>query len=144
MFDGLSFKQEYGILHYPAESDVPVSQPADKFGKPLAKAAQAHPIHYLMEEAERNWTIKLSKQSKTLKDTVAEYERRYSMRPPKGFADWYWFARGKGTLMIDEYDSIYERILPFLAVPSSVLQERSAQLQEAEKGSCFVSGVVLF
>ena len=46
--------------------------------------AQAHPIHLLMEQAQKNWTEKVNKQSKTLHEAVAEYEKRYGMRPPRG------------------------------------------------------------
>lgn len=133
-FRGLSFKEEHGIMYYPAESATASSSLVTRIIKPVRSPPQAHPIHLLMEEAERNWTTKLSKQSKTLKQTVAEYERRYGIRPPRGFANWYWFAKGKEVSLIDEYDSIYDRILPFLALPPSVLKERSAQLQEADKG----------
>lgn len=43
-----------------------------------------HPIHLLIDQAKRNWTAKLDKQSKSLHHAIDEYERRYGMRPPKG------------------------------------------------------------
>ena len=47
-----------------------------------------HPIYDLVERAEAEWDEKLKKQSKTLDEAVAEYERRYRRAPPKGFDKW--------------------------------------------------------
>ena len=47
-----------------------------------------HPIYELMARAEKRWNGKLSKASKSLKEAVAEYRRRYERPPPKGFDLW--------------------------------------------------------
>lgn len=43
-----------------------------------------HPIHQLIQTNKRKWDRKLKSQSKSLHEAVEEYERRYTMRPPKG------------------------------------------------------------
>ena len=47
-----------------------------------------HPILELMETSEIQWKRKLEHQSKTLKQAVNEYKRRYKRSPPKGFDVW--------------------------------------------------------
>lgn len=47
-----------------------------------------HPILALIDRAEKAWRSKISRQSKTLAEAVAEYKRRYRRNPPKGFDDW--------------------------------------------------------
>ena len=48
-----------------------------------------HPIFELIERSETQWKRKLERQSKTLKQAVDEYKRRYNRLPPKGFEIWY-------------------------------------------------------
>jgi hypothetical protein len=47
-----------------------------------------HPILELMERSETQWKRKVKHQSKTLKQAVNEYKRRYKRLPPKGFDIW--------------------------------------------------------
>ena len=47
-----------------------------------------HPIYDLVERAEAEWDKKLKKQSKSLDEAVAEYQRRYRRTPLKGFDNW--------------------------------------------------------
>jgi hypothetical protein len=47
-----------------------------------------HPIYDLIESAKAKWDKKLKKQSKSLDEAVAEYQRRYRRAPPKGFDKW--------------------------------------------------------
>ncbi|SCZ88292.1 BZ3500_MvSof-1268-A1-R1_Chr2-1g04314 [Microbotryum saponariae] len=108
----------------------------------VAAPSQPHPIHLLMDSAKRMWTRKVERQSKTLREAVEaiqktdetlttwqEYERRYNRRPPKGFADWWWYAKGHNFLLVDEFDSLDEKILPLLAIPSSVMRKRAETIQ---------------
>lgn len=48
-----------------------------------------HPIYELISRAEQDWEAKLERASKTLDEAVAEYKRRYSRKPPRGFDLWY-------------------------------------------------------
>lgn len=53
-----------------------------------------HPIHVLIERAEKRWKEKVAKQSRTLKDAVREYKLRYKRNPPRGFDEWSVAALG--------------------------------------------------
>lgn len=47
-----------------------------------------HPIFDLIEQSKRRWREKNERQSRTLKEAVEEYQRRYRRLPPKGFDNW--------------------------------------------------------
>lgn len=51
-----------------------------------------HPVYQLVQDARERWKTKLAKQSRTLKQAVAEYERRYGLIPPKGFDKWWHYV----------------------------------------------------
>ena len=48
----------------------------------------AHPIFELISLAEKEWEAKLRGASKTFREAVQEYRRRYKRAPPKGFDLW--------------------------------------------------------
>ncbi|GAA6021125.1 hypothetical protein JCM10207_003377 [Rhodosporidiobolus poonsookiae] len=125
-FRDLHFRQDAGELVYPATS---TSAEADSTAIP----PQAHPIHHLIREAESAWHAKVSRQSRTLEEAVAEYRRRYNQAPPRGFDLWYRFAVEHNVQLVDEYDSIYERMLPYAALRPEVLKKRSAMLQNVDR-----------
>ena len=72
-----------------------------------------HPIPRLMAEAEENFKLMLSRQSTTLKKAVAEYKRRYQRNPPKGFDQWWDFAKKHNVKIVDDYDTVFEDLAPF-------------------------------
>lgn len=121
-FANLRFDEDHGEILYPA-------RPAVVHARTDVVPPQPHPIHHLIREAEAAWHRKVSRQSRTLEEAVAEYRRRYKQPPPRGFDAWFHFARSNDVQLLDEYDSIHERIQPFAALPPHVLQERSAMLQ---------------
>ena len=47
-----------------------------------------HPIYDLVKKAKKQWNAKVARQSKTLRDAVSEYKRRYHRDPPLGFDRW--------------------------------------------------------
>lgn len=51
-----------------------------------------HPLHQLIRDARKRWTDKLTGQSRTLKDAVTEYRRRYGRAPPVGFDKWWHYV----------------------------------------------------
>ncbi|TKA58044.1 hypothetical protein B0A53_00446 [Rhodotorula sp. CCFEE 5036] len=131
-FQGLVYKEDRGHLFYPA---VAAPDPPPSFGQPVRRATaadvehQPHPIHYLIREGKQAWKAKVARQSKTLKEAVAEYERRYWRRPPKGFDHWFEFAKENEFVMIDEFDAMMDKVLPFLAVKPSTLAQRHEMIQ---------------
>ena len=87
----------------------------------------AHPIHLLITEAEEQFQLLRAKQSGSLKEAVTEYWRRYGMPPPPHFDKWYNFATQRGVVLIDEYNTIYDSLLPFWALEPSVIRERTRE-----------------
>lgn len=93
----------------------------------LPASSLSHPIHKLVAEADGNFKAVLSRQSRSLSDAVAEYRRRYKLPPPPHFDKWYNFAKKRGVELIDEYDTIYNQLLPFWALEPSVIRERTRE-----------------
>lgn len=87
-----------------------------------------HPVSRLVHNAEQEFDHLLSRQSKTLAEAVAEYRRRYQMHPPPHFDKWFAFARSKGVQLIDEYDTVYDSLLPFWALEPSVIRSRAKEV----------------
>lgn len=86
-----------------------------------------HPIDRLIIDAGNNhdaWRAQAG-QSKTLKEAVREYRRRYDRNPPPGFDKWYEYATKRSSLIIDDFDNIYEDLLPFWALEPKILRERT-------------------
>ncbi|MCJ1401178.1 capsule-associated protein CAP1 [Xylographa trunciseda] len=89
--------------------------------------SKSHPIHQLINSAERSLSDTLAHQSKTLDEAVAEYKRRYKSPPPPNFDKWYYFAKEKKVQLIDEYDTIYDSLLPFWGLEPSVIRGRAKE-----------------
>lgn len=86
---------------------------------PLASyptAPSPHPIITLIKRAEAVWNHKVARQSKTLKEAAAEYRRRYTRNPPKGFEEWWAYAQANRIVLTDEYDQIHRDLEPFWAL----------------------------
>lgn len=113
--------------NFPDNSLIRSTQNILPFGRSSARPViHEHPIPKLMADAERNFRNLLSRQSKTLEDAVKEYRRRYDRNPPRGFDEWWRFARDNGVLMIDEYDNIVEDMEPFWELTGEQLRLRAA------------------
>lgn len=98
--------------------------PIASFGK---NPPAPHPILTLIKRAETEWNAKVERQSKTLKEAVDEYRRRYKRNPPRGFDKWWEYARANRIVLTDEYDQIHHDLEPFwaLCVPPSFELHRS-------------------
>ncbi|KAF9237133.1 hypothetical protein BU15DRAFT_76241 [Melanogaster broomeanus] len=86
-----------------------------------------HPIPKLMANAEKKFRTLLEKQSKTLPDAVAEYKRRYGRNPPRGFDEWWQFAKDNDVKLVDEFDAIVEDLEPFWALSGEEMRRRAYQ-----------------
>ncbi|BGP40375.1 hypothetical protein JCM10449v2_004337 [Rhodotorula kratochvilovae] len=95
---------------------------------PLAHTMR-HPIRDLISNATREWEKKLARQSKTLEQAVREYRRRHGRRPPKGFDDWFRFAKENDVILIDEFDQTLTDVLPFWALAPKTIAARADALQ---------------
>ncbi|KAH9809072.1 family 90 glycosyltransferase [Melampsora americana] len=86
---------------------------------------KTHPIHTLIDRAEKEWNEKLSRNSKSLSECVKEYKRRYKRSPPFGFEKWWEYAIKSNVILKDEYDQIDKDLKPFLAMEPNDLNHRS-------------------
>ena len=57
-------------------------------GRLSVREGEPHPIPALMARARLQWDDLRARQSQTFAQAVAEYERRYGRKPPKGFDQW--------------------------------------------------------
>lgn len=95
---------------------------------PHRKRTSSHPIPQLMVLAQTRYESLLSRQSRTLKDAIREYRKRYGRDPPKGFNDWYSFAKENNVKIIDEYDQLMDDIKPFFDLSGEELRRRALQV----------------
>jgi hypothetical protein len=73
-----------------------------------------HPIDMLIYEANiqhDRYRADMTR-SHSLKEAVAQYRQRYLRNPPPGFDIWYQYAINRSSLIIDNYDQIYNDLLP--------------------------------
>lgn len=94
-----------------------------------------------MQEAEEKFRELLEKQSKTLKQAVAEYKKRYGRDPPAGFDKWWEFAVENGVRLVDEFDGLVEDLEPFWSLTGEEFRERAAEVSFCR--FCYCSSVVL-
>ncbi|KAJ6446929.1 capsular associated protein [Purpureocillium lavendulum] len=99
--------------------------PTGSAGQPVFEA-----VEYLVDSARMTKEAWLSQAgaSKSLSSAVAEYKRRYDMAPPPNFDKWYEYATTQGSPIIDDFDQIYQDVLPFWGVEPRVLRARTGHL----------------
>ncbi|PTB43861.1 glycosyltransferase family 90 protein [Trichoderma asperellum CBS 433.97] len=73
---------------------------------------QEHPVEALVRNSNIYFKNLLQKQSKNYQQAVTEYQHRYGVKPPPGFEAWYEFAISRQSPIIDDFDGIYQAILP--------------------------------
>ncbi|KAK4980897.1 hypothetical protein LTR66_010299 [Elasticomyces elasticus] len=86
-----------------------------------------HPVDMLMYEARtRHATyVSQSASSQNLTAAVDEYRTRYQRNPPPGFRQWYDYAVNRSSLVIDDFDSIHNDLLPFWALDPVEIRRRT-------------------
>jgi hypothetical protein len=86
--------------------------------------ARGHPAAQLIQAAETEFQNTLNRQSKTLEQAVREYRRRNGIAPPPQFDKWFEFAKRRNVVMMDEYDTINQMLLPFWALKPATIRSR--------------------
>ncbi|KAI4761993.1 hypothetical protein E4T52_05831 [Aureobasidium sp. EXF-3400] len=88
-----------------------------------------HPIDLLVHEASDLHKVYAGRaySSANLTDAVIGYQHRYGRNPPPNFHEWYRYAIGRNSLIIDEFDKIHEDLLPFWTLDPSEIRERTWQ-----------------
>jgi hypothetical protein len=100
------------------------SVPASPYGPVQIDMTKGHPAAQLIESAEKDFRDLLNRQSKTLGEAVLEYRRRNGIVPPPHFDKWYEFATRNGVVLIDEFDTITESLLPYWSLKPSTIRSR--------------------
>ncbi|KAJ5121819.1 hypothetical protein N7526_008756 [Penicillium atrosanguineum] len=92
--------------------------------------AHLHQIDLLIHKGSNHFDeyVAQAGSSKTLGGAVLEYQRRYAQLPPPGFDKWWDYATNRSSLVIDEYDQIYDNMLPFRAIPPAQIREMTQKL----------------
>ncbi|KAI5258805.1 hypothetical protein E4T42_00390 [Aureobasidium subglaciale] len=88
-----------------------------------------HPIDLLIHEASDTHKAysRRAYSSANLTAAVVEYQYRYGRSPPPNFHEWYRYAIGRNSLVIDEFDKIQEDLLPFWTLSPPEIRERTWQ-----------------
>ncbi|KAF1938575.1 hypothetical protein EJ02DRAFT_410175 [Clathrospora elynae] len=107
-------------------STIPVLAPESPLGPIPLDLSKGHPAAQLIDAAETEFQATLNRQSKSLAEAVREYRRRNGVAPPPHFDKWYEFATRNGAVMIDEFDTINEMLLPFWALKPATIRSRIA------------------
>lgn len=92
--------------------------------------ANVHPIDLLIYQGRQHhdrWKSSANS-SKNLAEAVAQYRVKYRQHPPPGFDKWYEYATSRSSVVIDEFDQIYENLLPFRALAPESIRELTHQL----------------
>ncbi|KFY78937.1 hypothetical protein V499_02021 [Pseudogymnoascus sp. VKM F-103] len=97
-----------------------------------------HPVRLLVYQGQVNanaWS-KQASSSKNLTAAVDEYKSRYHRLPPPNFDKWFEYAKDRNCTTIDDYDQIYEDLLPFWGVKPALIRKQSTIKR---KNSSFIS-----
>ena len=122
--DGPRFLRHFGA----SKLQEWIPEPSNFFKATQSKTV-IHPIPKLMIEAQAKFRKMIKGQSKTLADAVKEYKRRYGRNPPKGFDEWFEFAKENGAKIIDEYDQVVRDLEPFWGMSGEELRRRALQVR---------------
>ncbi|KAH7392038.1 hypothetical protein DE146DRAFT_757793 [Phaeosphaeria sp. MPI-PUGE-AT-0046c] len=125
---GLLLFQYASRVHHPkspgTSPTLPIMPPPSPFKPIPLDLAKGHPAAQLVDKAEREFQNVVSRQSSSLGSAVQEYRRRYGIVPPPNFDKWYEFAVRNEVVMIDEYDTVHEMLLPFWALKPATIRSR--------------------
>ncbi|KAJ5157007.1 uncharacterized protein N7482_008107 [Penicillium canariense] len=92
--------------------------------------SHTHPIDLLIHKGTihyDNYLLQASA-SKNLEEAIWEYRKRYRQHPPPGFDKWFEYAVNRSSIIIDDFDQIYENLLPFRAIRPAEIREMTQKL----------------
>ncbi|KAF6822482.1 hypothetical protein CPLU01_11980 [Colletotrichum plurivorum] len=132
-----------GVLFLPYLANIWSITASGSSAKSFTGSLPLHPVEALSRAAEDGFQNLLARQSSNYTAAHAEYRRRYGMDPPSGFAAWFDFATSHGSLIIDDFDSIYESVSPFWAMSGKEVAQVMDDVHQApgnELWLCSFSG----
>ena len=91
-----------------------------------------HPIQHL--KASHHWQFckDFSKQPQNLTGSTEVYKDRYGLPPPPKFDVWFEYAKARNVFVHDNYDMIYDMMLPFWSLEPTVIRQRVRDVIENE------------
>lgn len=115
-------------------------------GDPTISVATAiDRLHAEAAEAGRVWATDAAL-SKTLGEATAAYRKRYGLPPPPNFDEWYKFAIARESVVIDNFDQIFDELLPFWGIAPAEIRSRTVHaIMQKEKnigGIQIVNGTI--
>lgn len=105
----------------------PLNELLPPLSKPKAASKTSHPMWSLISAAESDLEKIKGKQSKTLKEAVAEYRRRYGIAPPPHFDKWFAFAQANNVQLVDEFDTVHDLLTPFWGLKPATIRARAKE-----------------
>lgn len=95
-----------------------------------SNTAYFHPIDLLIYNAhnKHHKYVNYATKSKNLAEAVRTYQERYQENPPPGFDIWFEFAMNRSVHITDEFNQIYNDLLPFRAIPPATLRRQTWEL----------------
>jgi hypothetical protein len=112
----------------PTQDAFLILQPEKEYDPvPLPTDSSSHPLYQLVNQAESEFETLKESQSETLVQAVAEYRRRYKIPPPPNFDKWFQLAKSRNVQLVDEFDSVFDAILPFWALDPSTIRSRARE-----------------
>lgn len=103
---------------------------ASRSNAPDWDSGQLHPLDKLIEEAQQAFYDMQQRQSITYGIAHEEYRRRYGIDPPPGFEAWFDYAVTNKSPIIDEFDTVFESIAPYLKLSGNQVQQLMRDIQE--------------
>ncbi|KAK3322617.1 hypothetical protein B0H66DRAFT_581699 [Apodospora peruviana] len=94
-----------------------------------SSGSEPHPVAALIHSAQHDFDDMLKRQSQNYTAAVQEYQSRYGIAPPPGFDTWYEFAVASQSPIIDDFDTIFDTISPFLRLSGREVSNIISALQ---------------
>ena len=134
----LAFHLYVSFASEPPLTDSLLISISDETGFLALTENEKHPIELLVEEANQKFQNITEQQSRSLKDAVLEYRRRYRREPPPGFNHWYDAAVGSNTTVIDNFDTIMAAFEPYWAFSAQEIRARVQDLKDAQGWKVYI------
>lgn len=97
---------------------------------------QCHQLESLIRAAKQqhhSW-LEIASFSTSLTEATARYIARYDSYPPPNFDKWYAYAQNRSSYIIDEFDAIYEDLLPFWSLSPTKIRRRTKEALNSPTG----------
>lgn len=99
-----------------------------------------HPVEVLIDEAQDRFQAMRQRQSLSYHAAYEEYRRRHGILPPSGFHAWFEYASANDSPIIDDFDSIFDSVSPFLQLSGAQVTQMMNQIHREPKSELWQCG----